>query len=125
VLGFGLDLTTPGGSLALTGTELGPAWIPVGSADGDGLSGVSLSGLSGSDILLARLEFEAAFAGAFELTTAITPGDLGEGFALEPVGFDLEIVHASALVTIVPEPGVSWLAAWGLLALLRRRRFRV
>jgi hypothetical protein len=98
---------------------LTPAWT-AGSADGDGLGGVSFpAGLSGV-VTLATITLQGDAIGTTALDLAITAGDLTEGFALDPVGFDADVTLGSGVLNVVPEPAsLSLLALAGLL--IRRR----
>ncbi len=123
VLGFGLDLDLRG--VALEGPPLiGPAWLPVEAADGDGLAGVAFpDGVAGDRVLLATLPLVAGEPGVARLFTGFTVGDLTEGFALDPSGFASPVGFESAEIRIVPEPGGALLCGAALtgLALSRRR----
>lgn len=89
--------------------------------DGDGLAGaVFPAGLTG-DLLLATLTFQAIGAGATEVGASATPGDLTEGFPLDPSGFDADVSFTSARVE-VPEPGLPVILALAALTQLLRRR---
>lgn len=126
-LGFGLDLLLDPTALALSAApEIGPAWDPVSGSDGDGLAGVAFpAGLSGDDILLATLSLVALRPGSHALGLATTPGDLTEGFPLDPTGFDTDVSFGSAVVQALPEPGLALLLAplaVANLARLARRR---
>ncbi len=121
VLGFGLDLTFDGSILSTVGDPMiGPLFQPVVAPDGDGLAGLAFpSSVSGSNILLATVMFNADNLGATGLVPGVTDGDLTEGFALDPTGFAEASLH-SARVTVVPEPMSAALLALGGLTLRRR-----
>jgi len=127
VLGWGLDLDFDPALLRLVDPPMvGPDWTPFGGGDGDGLAGVFLpaaggQGLSGNDVFLAGLFFESLVPGMVTLALGITPGDLNEGFALDPSGFDANVTFQDLRFTVVPEPSSGALVALGLLALVRRR----
>lgn len=125
VLGFGFDLGWDVGLLEALGTpEIGPSWIAVAALDGDGLAGLAPAPIAGDDILLATLHFRALAPGITELVANATPGDLAEGFALDPLGFESHVEWGAANVSVVPEPGATcavmvaaavWLASRRLL----------
>lgn len=111
VVGWGFDLTaTPTLLLALDGLPtIGPQWSPAGSSDGDNLAGLAFpNAVSGTDILLATVQFQATAQGDVELTIETTIGDLTEGFALDPSGF-ASFTVTPANITIVPEPASATL----------------
>ena len=64
----------------------------------------------------------AASSGNHGLGLAVTPGDLTEGFALDPSGFDLDVTFGSATVQALPEAGSALLLALAGVARLARRR---
>jgi hypothetical protein len=120
VLGWGLDLVIGDPLIgSLVNVSVDPAWT-AGSADGDGLGGVSFpAGLSGV-VTLATITLQGNAIGTTALDLAITAGDLTEGFALDPVGFDADVTLGSGVLNVVPEPAsLSLLALAGLL--IRRR----
>jgi hypothetical protein len=128
VLGWGLDLDFDAGLLAIVDTPaIGPDWTGFGGGDGDGLAGVFLPGPGGSgrvgdDVVLATLAFEAVAQGVAALILGITPSDLNEGFALDPVGYDPDVTLLDGMVTIIPEPGTLALLGLGLVGLAVGRR---
>jgi hypothetical protein len=117
VVGFGLDLAYDPSLLQLVDApQIGPLWLPVAALDGDGLAGLAAPpGVSGSDVLLARVDFKALAPGSASLSLGVTPGDLAEGFALYPVGFDSSVQLGGASI-VVPEPAAAPL--WGVLGAL-------
>jgi hypothetical protein len=122
VLGFGLDLAFDPLLLALESTEIAAPWIGLFAPDRDGLAGAAPdAGIAGIDVLLAVLRFSALAPGTSPLLLSVTPGDLTEGFALDPSGFAADPFFAPGSVRIVPEPGTGLLVAGGLAALALRR----
>lgn len=123
ILGWGLDLDFDTGALteSVGSPVIGPDWIPVSSADGDGLAGAAFpSGIMGTDILLATVTLTAGALGLFDLVLGTTPGDLTEGFAIDPTGFGVpEYTDGEVLV---PEPSTAALLLVGLVVLGRRSR---
>jgi hypothetical protein len=120
VLGWGLDLAYDPSLLLLTGApSIGPAWSGFPAPDGDGLAAIALGdGLSGANVLLATLSFQALGPGTAQLLLSASLADLTEGFALDPVGFaDASFVGAE--IVIVPEPATALLLLAGLLPLAR------
>jgi hypothetical protein len=126
VLGFGLDVGFDPLLLALESTEVAAPWTALFALDGDGLAGAALdAGIQGEDVPLAVLHFRALAPGTSPLLLSATPGDLTEGFALDPTGFAESPGFAPGSVQVVPEPAAGLLVAGGLAALaLRRRRAR-
>jgi hypothetical protein len=124
VLGFGLDLAFDPGRLSMVGSPvIGPGWIPLFAPDGDGLAGLGSSGpISGSDVLLATIAVQALTPGSTDLAASWTPGDLTEGFPLDPTGFDAAVFEP-ATVQVIPEPGTGLLVALGLAGLVRISRW--
>jgi hypothetical protein len=123
ILGWGLDLAVSGPATLDPGPPgIGASWTPLAAPDGDGLAGAAFPvGVQGTGILLATLSFTATAPGTVLLQVEITPGDLTEGFALDPTGFAASPVLGSAEVS-VPEPGSSMLVLPALAALRRRRQ---
>jgi hypothetical protein len=123
IVGWGLDLTIADPSVAMrTAADpvIGPDWDPAFAPDGDGLAGLAFpAGVSGNDILLATVEFQAMALGVTDLYLSITPGDLTEGFALYPTGFD-DAVFTAGQIRVIPEPAALALLGLGVLALRRR-----
>ncbi len=131
VSGWGLDLGLDAAILQLVGTPaIGSAWTALAAADGDGLAGLAPfpGSVSGSDILLARLELEAIGPGLAALMLSVTPGDLSEGL---PLGFPAapgsfaELSFSDLTVEVAAAPAApTLLLLGGGLALLRLRRRR-
>ena len=123
LLGFGLDLAYDHDLITLTAPpQLGPGFTGFTGPDGDALGGIAANALPGGTLLLAILSFHADAPGTSPLNLSVTAGDLTEGFALDPTGFD-SVEFVTAQVTIVPEPGTALLLGTSLatLALARRR----
>jgi len=122
VLGWGLDLSFDSGLVNQSMLPLVNAtWMPGLTMDGDGLAGLAFPApVSGADVLLASLTFEATSAGLATFSAGYTPTDLTEGF---PLAFALpgsfaDVLFENTLVTInnvsVPEPGALFLFGTGL-----------
>jgi hypothetical protein len=123
VVGWGLDLSFDHAVLSLVGSPvIGPVWLPATALDSDGLAGLAFpSSISGTSVLLATVHLSAIAAGETDLTLSVTPGDLTEGFPLDPTGF-ATMTLGSAHVTAVPEPTVAvLLLVASVLAMPRRR----
>jgi hypothetical protein len=122
-LGWGLDLgVDPLLLQPATAPEIGPLWTPLPSADGDGLAGGSFPSLpAANDVLLASVTLLATAPGRALVFTDITPGDLTEGFALDPVGF-AAVTLGTAEIEVIPEPGAGALLALGCAGALLCRR---
>ncbi len=131
VVGWGLDvgLSVPSIASIFTAPAVAfPPWIAAAAADGDDLAALAdplaptNGSVSGTGILLATLTFQADAQGTTDLLMSTTPGDLTEGFPLDPTGF-ATITFEPGLVTVIPEPGtVSFLLIAGVFALYRRNR---
>jgi hypothetical protein len=122
ILGWGLDLGLEPSVFEVVGVSIGASWLAVPSADGDGLAGLaSPVGVTGSDLLLASVTLQALAPGDTLLFADLTPGDLSEGFALDPSGFD-SVTLGSAAVRVVPEPASGSLLAVALCTLLASAR---
>jgi len=124
VLAWGLDLTLDAPLVAPSGAPvLGPTWLAFATPDGDGLGGVALAGVTGSQ-RLASLTLEGLAPGLVSLGLAVTTRDRTEGFALDPTGFASNVVFQGATLEVVPEPrAFALLAACAatLAAVLGRR----
>jgi hypothetical protein len=124
VLGWGLDLSLAPGVLSVVGApSISSPWQSVPAADGDGLAAYAFpDSVSGQDTLLATLTFSADAVGETDLVLSVTPGDLTEGFPLDPSGFATSTFQTGH-VTVVPEPGAALVAAagWVLLAIWRKK----
>jgi len=124
LVGWGLDLTiqNPAVVSVHAAPSIGPLWVSAYAPDGDGLAGLAFpSSVSGIGVVLATLSLSADAVGETDLWISVTPGDLTEGFALDPTGFDTFTVQPGHVK--VPDP--STIALLGLAALgvaLRRGR---
>jgi len=116
LVGWGLDLSFDPSILSWVGSPaIGPRWFPGSAPDGDGLAGVAFpDSVSGAGVVLASVTFSALTFGETDLRLSTTPGDLTEGFALDPTGF-AQPVFESAHVFVVPEPSAG---VFGVLVLL-------
>lgn len=122
LLGFGLDLQYDSNVITLTAPpQIGPGFTPFTGPDGDGFGGIATTALPSGTLLLAVLSFHADNPGTSQLILGITPGDLSEGFPLDPSGFDTAQLF-DGQVTVVPEPGSFALFAGALAALAIARR---
>ena len=116
VVGWGLDLTIQNPAIVSVhaAPSIGPPWVSAYAPDGDGLAGLAFpSSVSGIGVVLATISLSADAVGDTELWISVTPGDLTEGFALDPTGFDTFTVVPGHVK--VPEP--STIALLGLAAL--------
>ncbi len=133
VVGWGLDVDLSVPTIASTFAApivVFPPWIAAAAADGDGLAGLAdpfaptNGSVSGTGILLATLTFQADAQGTTDLLMSTTPGDLTEGFPLDPTGF-ASITFEPGQVTVIPEPtALLPLVCAGLMLLRSRRRLR-
>jgi len=104
LLGWGLDIGNTSGLLIETAVPvIGSAWLPP---------------VSGSDVLLASLSFQATGAGIADLIPSITLADLTEGFALAPpsIGF-ADVMFTSLTLNIMERPILIPVPGTGLLML--------
>ncbi|MCL2330600.1 MAG: PEP-CTERM sorting domain-containing protein [Phycisphaerae bacterium] len=122
-LGLSFDRAILSETAAATG---GPAWETVFETGNDALMGLAFpDSISGNSVLLATFHFEAVSTGQAWLTPTITPGDLTQGFALDPAGFAIVQFAPAVMINVVPEPMMSLgLLAIGSLVILRRRGLR-
>ena len=128
IIGWGLDLTLSAPALL---TQIGPPsisspWSPLASIDGDDLAASQEfppDGVSGDDIVLATIVFQAAAFGSTDLILSDdNPLDTTEGFVLADLSGFGTVVYNDGLVNVVPEPATLALLGFGALALIRRRR---
>jgi len=134
VLGWGLDVSFDPSILAMTGDPIiGSDWQtspfppPLSNPDGDGLAGLAFPlPVSGNDILLATLSFDALALGTSPLVASFTPGDLTEGFPLVLPGSFAEVVFIDGSVSPVPEPATILLLVSGMasMGVFGRKTFR-
>jgi hypothetical protein len=125
-LGFGFDIHLDAPHLVLLEPPtVGAAWLPVPGSDGDGLAGIAYpTAVTGSSVILATLHFTATSLGSVTLEPGTTPGDLSEGIALDPSGFDSLQLEPLTLEVVIPEPSRMLLVLLGVLMLggIARRR---
>jgi len=136
VLGWGLDVSYDTGVLSQAGPPvIGSDWNVVFAPDGDGLAGIAPfpTGVSGTDVLLATLSFEALAAGSTVLSASATPGDLTEGFPLAfpaPPGSFAEVTFEDGAVSVasasqIPEPETFALLGLGMAGMVFGRRKQI
>ena len=130
IIGWGIDTWFNSSILGhdpLHDVAIDPSFKAVFTPDGDRLAGAvpfPPLPLSGTDILLAVLTFEALDVGTSPLIGSYTPTDPTEGFAkpFPPGGFaPASFVDGS--VTVIPSPGAAVLGVigCGFLGVIRRR----
>ena len=122
LVGWGLDLTiqNPAVVSVHAAPSIGPLWVSAYAPDGDGLAGLAFpSSVSGIGVVLATISLSADAAGETDLWISVTPGDLTEGFALDPTGFDTFTVEPGHVK--VPEPSTIALLGLATLVVARRR----
>ncbi|MBI5556791.1 MAG: VPLPA-CTERM sorting domain-containing protein [Deltaproteobacteria bacterium] len=128
-LGWGLDISFDPLILAMPGApEIGPAWTPILAPDGDSLAGLGFPPVTGNNVLLATLNFQALNPGVTELLASSTFGDLTEGFPLLTGSFAQEnFIAGSVTVNAVPLPASLLLLGSGLAGLigLKKRKTMV
>ncbi len=133
VVGWGLDvgLSVPSIASIFTAPAVAfPPWVAAAAVDGDDLAALAdplaptNGSVSGTGILLATLTFQADAQGTTDLLAGTTPGDLTEGFPLDPTGF-ATLSFEPGQVTVIPEPGtLGSLLCAGLMLMRSRRRNR-
>ncbi len=125
IVGWGMDLSFDSLILShnpLTDVLIGPSFNAAPTLDGDGLAGLlpfappPVTGVSGNDVLLATLTFEATQAGTTSLLGGFTVGDLTEGF-VQLGGGPVDVTFNGGLVQVIPAPTAAMLGLIGLGAL--------
>lgn len=130
IVGWGLDLSvdTPGIASQVGLPSINMPWVAANAPDGDSLAALAFpfspvnGSVFGSSVLLATLSFHADAIGQTYLTPSATPGDLTEGFPLDPLGF-ASAGYTPGLVIVTPEP-VCGLMGLGCVILVVRQRGR-
>lgn len=135
VLGWGIDiaLSDPAIAQQVGAPVIGPLWSAAPTMDGDGLAGLAFPlPISGVDVVLATLTFEALEIGTVDLAASVSPLDFTEGFPLAPPAspgsladvtfLDLSMTVGPALS--VPEPGTGFVVALGLAGIVVAQRRR-
>jgi len=140
VVGWGIDIWYDEAQVTFVGASFGPDWTEVAADDPDpddptvdlNLAAISFppaEGIAGN-VLLASLTFEGDCCDSLLTLGDHQPGDLNEGFAIDPDlggGFavfdypDPVSLCCGSVTIYVPEPAsLTLLAACGLIALRRR-----
>jgi hypothetical protein len=129
IIGWGLDLGYDTTQLSWDSVTVGPLWMSA-LGYGDGLGGLfppplfPPTGVWGSDILLATLDFTCLALGISSLDLSVTPSDLTEGLAIDPnlgSGF-VDWDYTPGSVSNVPEPATMLLLGFGLAGLAGAKR---
>lgn len=114
LVAFGFDLCFDPAILAhdaAVQVDVGMAFVPIASADGDGLAGVVIPTempVSGETAVLAAVTFTTIGEGVSPLDVLVTPGDLLEGFVGNG-GVELSTEFEPGQVTVGPAgPTALW-----------------
>ncbi len=130
IVGWGMDLSFDSLILShnpLTDVLIGPSFNAAPTLDGDGLAGLlpfsppPITGVSGSDVLLATMTFEASQTGTTSLLGGFTLGDLTEGF-VQLGGGQVDVAFNGGLVQVIPAPTAAVLGLIGLAAVAMTKR---
>ncbi len=133
IVGWGMDLSFDSLILShnpLTDVVIGPSFNAAPTLDGDGLAGLlpfsppPITGVSGDDVLLATLTFQATQTGASALLGGFTLGDLTEGF-VQLGGGQVDVAFDGGLVQVIPAPTAALLGMIGLAGIAITKRHAV
>ncbi len=130
IVGWGMDLSFDSLILShnpLTNVLIGPSFSAAPTLDGDGLAGLlpfsppPITGVSGNDVLLATMTFQATQTGTTALAGGFTLSDLTEGF-VQLGGGQVDVAFNGGLVQVIPAPTAAVLGLIGLAAVATTRR---